>query len=472
VVRVSGAGAALVVVAFGVSRALYRAQGVRFDVSPLGYFAQLLEPDLLRDRLAPSLLHLHAQPPLYNLVAGVALKVSHDRPEVILGPLYAAVGLYAGLCLYALLCRLRVSVWLASALASAIVSAPAFVLYENWFFYPHLNVAWLLGAAAWFAESRGRPGAAMVVAGLHLAGLVLTRSLFHPLFFLLAAIVVVALAAPGTRRQVGACLALSGFLIALWCVKNLVLFGFFGTSSWASRNISKNVTSLLGPGLVEAEVRRRALSPAGTLGPFAPGHRTAAAFGLSPPASGEPALIRSDKKSSLRLPVNYNHWSYPATARSYARDAYHLVSAYPDTFLRGLAHENLPTFLGPVDGDGFVAENRKSIPALADAFDAFDTSSHTRWFLAVGLLLSLLRLRVASRAERLPIAFGFVVMTWVGVIGIVGDHGENYRFRYKVLWLAWALAVAGYSAVLVSAFRRLNDGVAVRKMVHGRIGLG
>jgi hypothetical protein len=472
VVRVSGAGAALVVIVFGVSRALYRAQGLQFDASPVGYFAQLLEPDLLRDRLAPSLFHLHAQPPLYNLIAGIALKASSHRPEVVLGPLYAAVGLYAGLCLYALLCRLRVPVWLASALACAVVSAPAFVLYEHWFFYPHLNVAWLLGAAAWLAKSGGRPCAAMVVAGLHLAGLALTRSLFHPLFFLLAAIVVVALATPGTRARVAVCLAVPGLLIALWCAKNQLLFGFFGTSSWASRNISKNVTSLLGPTLVETEVRRGALSPAGSLGPFAPGDRTAAAFGLRPPASGDPALLRSDKRSSPVNPINYNHWSYPATARSYTRDAYHLVSAYPVTFFRGLAHKNVPAFLGPVDGDGFVAVNRKAIPAFADAFDAFDTSSRTRWFLAVGVILSLLRLPSVSRAERLAIAFGFVAMTWVTVIGVVGEYGENYRFRYKVLWLAWALAVAGYAATLGSAFHWVNDGIAARRMVRRRAGLG
>ena len=39
-------------------------------------------------------------------------------------------------------------------------------------------------------------------------------------------------------------------------------------------------------------------------------------------------------------------------------------------------------------------------------------------------------------------------MAWVAAVGICGDYGENYRFRYKVLWLSWAIAAVGYGAAI------------------------
>jgi hypothetical protein len=213
-------GALAVALAFFASRLVYRACGVRFDSSTIAYFAQLLDPVFLRDRLAESLFYLHAQPPLYNLLTGVALKIAPDTPEKVLAPLFMACGLYTGLCAYVILLRLRVPVVGAFVVAAAIVVSPPFVLYENWYFYPHLNVAWLIGATAWLAQSRGRPGREMAISAAHLGGLCLTRSFFHPVFFAIAAVLMVALVAPGVRRRALACFAVPGLLVFALCLKN------------------------------------------------------------------------------------------------------------------------------------------------------------------------------------------------------------------------------------------------------------
>ncbi|MEI9951935.1 MAG: hypothetical protein WDO74_23870 [Pseudomonadota bacterium] len=441
-------GAVIVGLAFVLSSIWYSARGIRFDISTLPYFDQLLDPILLRTRLWQSLYYLHGQPPLFNLLAGVALKLEPDLPQLLLKPVFLLAGLYTGLCLYFTLVRLRVPVAIGASIACLAVSSPAFVLHENWFFYPHLNVAWLLGAFAWLAQSRGRPGLEMSLAASHWAGLCLTRSLFHPLYFLLTAGLVVWRVAPGARRKAALCFLVPGLLLGGWCAKNQALFGFFGTSSWGSRNLSHAVETLVGKNRVRAEARAGRLSPAIKVGPFATGTRNVKAFGLTPRETGIPALDQVDKQIRSHHSLSYNHWSYPASAHFYAEDARELISAYPVTYLTGLYQQSLPFFLLPVDADGFLSPNREAIAKEVQVFDALDGSLAFDVVIGVGLGLALLASLdlVTARGERIVLSAGLLTVVWVISVGLVGELGENNRFRFKIVWLSWALAAAGYAA--------------------------
>jgi hypothetical protein len=452
-------GALFVAITFAASRLVYHACGVRFDWSTIGYFSQLVDPTLLRSHLGQSLFYLHAQPPLYNLLTGIVLKVAPQAPGAVLWPLFLACGLYTGLCLYVILLRLRVPTIAAALVASAIVVSPPFVIYENWYFYPHLNVMWLVGSVAWLAQSRGRPGREMVICAAHLAGLSLTRSLFHPLFFVLVSLLTVALVAPGVRRRAALCFAVPGVLVLALCVKNQILFGFFGTSSWSSRNVFRSVTTILGPTRTRSERRLGRISPAITINAFDPGDRVMAVFGLEIPPTGIPALDAVYKVDASLNPANFNHRSYPPSARLYARDVRDLIAAYPLSYLRGLWKISLPLYFHPVDEDNFFSANRHPIARAARWFAAFDGAESTHWVLAVGLALAVIAslTPVVSRADRVVVAFAILAIAWITCAGVVGEIGENSRFRYKGLWLAWVIAVAGYAAAIRLAGRIFPD---------------
>jgi len=428
-----------------ISRGLYYVKGIRFDASSIECFAQLLDRALLRTRLAESLFYLHSQPPFYNLLTGVALKLTPNRPEMLLWPLFMAAGLYTALCLNFIMVKLRVPGLVAAALAACMAVSPGFVLYENWYFYPHLDVALLLGALAWLCCSGGSPGRSLLIAASHLVCLSLTRSLFHPLFYALAALVTIVLTAPGARRDAFACFAVPGFLLLLWCAKNLLLFGFFGTSSWASRNFSQGVVNVLGAERVRAESRLGHLSPAAALRPFERGDLLVKTFGLEAQHTGVPALDNSQKSNESADTTNYNHWSYPLSARFYAADTRHLLAQFPNAYLKGIVEKSVPVFFNPIE-DGFVALNRARIVKATETFDAFDQSKWAHWFLAIGVVLAALGVPWADRSRRVVLALCFLSIWWVVAVGIFGDFGENYRFRYKALWLGWVVAVSGYFA--------------------------
>jgi len=463
------AGAAWVVAAFAASHAFYYARGIRFDVSTIPYFDQLLDPVLLRTRLLESVWHMHSQPPLFNLLTGVALKLRPESPAQLLRPVFLAAGLYTALCAYLLAVRLRLSPPVGALLATLVVASPAFVLHEHWYFYPHLNVAWLLGGLAWLAQSRGRPGPELAIAAAHWAGLCLTRSLFHPLFFALMAAVVVARAAPGVRRKAGLCFLLPGLLLGGWCAKNEALFGFFGTSSWGSRNVSHAVEDLLGPNRVNAEARLGNLSPAIKVGPFESGERNISAFGLTPRTTGIVALDEVNKQVASWHSVSYNHWSYPESARFYASDARDLMKAYPRAYLAALLRVSLPNFLRPVDANGFLSPNREAIADFTKAFDAVDGSRNIDIVIVVGLALAVAAsLGAGTRsAERVVLSAALLCIAWVTVVGVAGELGENNRFRFKILWLCWIIASAGYSfAVRAAVSFWRNRALARSKRQH------
>ncbi|HYQ04124.1 MAG TPA: discoidin domain-containing protein [Polyangiaceae bacterium] len=436
-------GGLIVFFAFALSRYFYYARGVRFDTSTIGSASQLLDRVLLRSQLGESLLYLHAQPPLYNLLTGLALKLAPNEPDRLLWPVFLLAGVYSALCLYLLLTRWLVPPLLAGFLVGLLAASPAFVLYENWYFYPHLDVAWLLGSVVWLASSEGRPGFRLTVSAAHLVGLSLTRSLFHPLFYVLAAVLTVALVAPGERRRAALNFAVPGSLLAAWCLKNLLIFGFLGTSSWAARNFAGTTSDLLGATRIEMEVARGALSPAGALQAFESPSTNIRVFGLVDRHTGVAALDQEHKTHSRSL--NYNHWSIPATAHYYAADNRRLIAAYPVTFLRGLINDSAPLFFSAVDADKFVAGNRSRIANLAAYADSVDQSLISRWLVGLGLLFAAACTPIIARGSRTSWALAFLSIAWVVAVGIAGDHGENYRFRYKVLWLGWGLAAAGYA---------------------------
>ena len=117
---------------FAVVHALYYLAGVRFIDTTLIEVMHFIDVELLKTRLFESLFYLHIQPPLFNLFAGLVLKITPDSPW-----LFQAVFLACGLTLYlnvfSLQVKLGVNEGLAACLATAFMASPSFILWEHFF---------------------------------------------------------------------------------------------------------------------------------------------------------------------------------------------------------------------------------------------------------------------------------------------------------------------------------------------------
>lgn len=430
--------------AFALSRWAYHRAGVRFDSDPVYYFAQLLDPYLLQHRLVESTFYLHAQPPLFNLLTGLALKAAGSQVGLLLWALYLCIASAILVLFIRTLQRLAVPTWMAMTMALAFCCAPPFVLYENWYFYPLLELLSLQVAAYALLRSEARPGRWLTAALWTLAALVWLRSLYHPLYFLLAVTAVTFLASRAERRAVLRTAIAPSAAVALLVLKNAVLFGLWGTSSWGPNSLHKVLQPFVDKPTLEAMVGAGELSPISTAWEFSPGSVYVQRLGLQEEDHGIPALDELQKRrnghpATRRNPVNYNHWSYLHAARAYMQDTRVLVRRFPEAYWKAIQW-NARKYVEPVTAHGYVARNGRFVPRITAWSERVDhvLLALVPLLLAVGAA-SLLQ-RKTPRAERLFLAFILGTLAWTTALSVLAEHGENNRFRFHVMGLVVFLA--------------------------------
>ena len=112
---------------------------VSFDATPLAYYMQYLDPDLLEHDLLRSLYYMHSQPPLLNLIAGIALKINSSKVDVPLAGAYFVMGAVAiayfskGLLLLGLRRNVRFGLY------ALLCIYPTFIFYTNWIYAAHVE---------------------------------------------------------------------------------------------------------------------------------------------------------------------------------------------------------------------------------------------------------------------------------------------------------------------------------------------
>lgn len=220
-----------VVAVFAISRIVFYFAGVRFDLQPLHFYLQIIDPYLLRTDLLRSIAYLHSQPPLFNMFIGIVLQVFNDSYHYAFQFFYLFMGLMFSLSMFFLMLRLNINKWLAAILTALFMISPQVILYENILFYSYPTAILLLASALllnqYLAGRKDPAGFAFFAA---IMCLVLIRSSFHLFWFLL--IVLVLLKFLKKERPQIIKLALLPFLIVLLVYgKNYLLTGSFTTSS-------------------------------------------------------------------------------------------------------------------------------------------------------------------------------------------------------------------------------------------------
>lgn len=450
----------VVVSAFALSRWAYYQAGVRFDSGPVYYFVQLLDPYLLTHRLLESTFYLHAQPPLFNLLTGLALKLGGADVGSLLWGLYLCVALVVLVLFIRTLVRLAVPRWLALVVAVAFCCAPPFVLYENWYFYPLLELLSVQVAAYALLRSEARPGRWMKAALWTLAALVWLRSLYHPLYFLLAVAGVTWLAARGERRAVLLNALGPSTAVLLLVLKNAALFGVWGTSSWGPNSLHRVLQPFVERPTLEAMIQQGELTPISTLGEFSRGALFIERLQLKEEQHGIPALDALQKRKghplTRRNPVNCNHWSYLHAAKAFMHDNLVLLRRFPDAYFNALQW-NVRKFVEPVTAHGFVSRNVAAVPRSTAWFERIDSAllALAPLFLIVGMV-SVFRRKTPS-SERLLLAFILGTLGWTTALSVLVEHGENNRFRFHLMGLAVFLACYSARVVLEELRARLRS---------------
>jgi hypothetical protein len=454
---------AVVAAAFVVSRAVLVALGVRYDISLMPWYWELLDVRLLQHHLAQSLWYLHSQPPGFNLLVGLALKLFPHHVAGAFHVLFLVLGLASALALEVVLERLGFRPWLSVALAVLISCAPFWLVYENWLYNEYIVMTLLLLAAfaltqftrAW----RVRWGVAFFAI---LAAIVYTRSSFQIVWM---ALVVACLCAINrdTWRIILKAAAVPLLVVVLLYAKNAVMFGSATTSSWIGMDLAR-ITLWVAP---ESEKQRLVgegkLSRVALVDPFSP---LPDYKGLvrPPGRTGIPVLDRAAKSNGA---VNLDNREYLELSRIYLRQVLRFIRYDPEGYARGIG-KAAGKLSVPATDYSYVYPQRDRIRIWDQIFNGI-VYWRTPWLHRIGFGLVLmyvvttlwglvLFVRLARRGKASAAAattiFVWATCVYLLLVGSLTDFGENERIHVPIDPLVLVLAALVVRDVVRTLRRR------------------
>jgi hypothetical protein len=441
-----------IVAAFAISRVLYFAAGVRFDARPLSSFFQIIDPALMKTRLVESLFYLHTQPPGFNLMIGVVVKLFPVSYAAVLHAIYLLCGLSLCFTMYRLMRILGARPTVAATLTAFFLASPGVVLFENFLMYEYPLMALLCASAVAFHLLLERPGwapAALFFASL--TALVYLRALFHLAWFVLLAAFAGWLL-KGRRRMVVAAASVP-FLLALGLyVKNEVVFGAFTSSTWMGFNAGTITLHELTPEEHERLIAAGLLSEVGRIDAVDPLPEFRRFITLPPP-TGVPIL---DQLYDSTGRVNYNNPGYLLLHPYYIHDAKEILLHYPRAYLRSVEAAWFAYFL-PLGDFPFFDQNH---PRIARFDRLFNIVFFGQWKYAPNRK-DLRRLSAEGSVAELPLYTGTYLLVglpllfcwglwklWIGVRGSGWRNPSTAVLAFMLFHIAYITAVVN----LLSSF--------------------
>ena len=449
-------GVAVILSAFIVSRILCLVCGTRFDDSSLDWHWQYLDVPLLTDNLLASCFYLHSQPPGFNLLLGWVLKIAPAHSTLVFHLLFIGCGLTLAISIYSTLATLRVNRNLAVLLPVLFLISPPVLLYENYLFYTY-PVAALLSLATALLASYIRTNRTGYVFGffLVLAAVCCIRSMFH-LVYLLGCLALITMLRPSQWRNL--CMAAMPALLLVFSLylKNAILFGTFGASSWLGMNLWNVARENAPRGPLIQLMESERLIEVVNYPTFKPLSTYPARYNQVPDRfAGIDALTLELKQSGH---PNLNHYGYILLEKEYRRASVLTVRTFPRSYLRSVA-DGFLIYFSPSAHYRYLQGNAAQMKQYVTSWNEMgssakvDLSSVYRalfgeqisvsypwpWlvclplvFVAGVIFLFIRRVTYGLRRTevRVVCAFSLFTIAFVALVGNFFDLGENNRFRF------------------------------------------
>ena len=469
------------VAAFIATRIVFYLLGVRFVSKTIGFAMQYLDPQLLQNDLLQSLFYQHTQPPLFNFLLGIVLKLSAN-PSVSYALLFQTIGLLALLALYGLLTAVRLSPFVALIISIVFMLNPTVILYENLLYYTYIEGSLILIAAFSLMQwCKGWQSRWAVVFWILLGSLGCIRSLFHPFFFVgLSGILSFYFFIKSCQPKVALFFCFSSLLaiapLGFICVKNYTVFGFWGISSWDGMSLWTK-TCGYGPDELEQLHRRGVISNLGLhaeLEPFRPLDQYPEGSMLLALACHHPADCTPIKSTGK---PNFNHIGYIYLSQQLWKDSLAIIRDNPARFaLLTLGSYSLTLWYASDSVHALLKNNMEILANLEEVYKyvyfgflgvqskysdpllwlrTFCISVFFIIFYAGTLMQSFRARSVHEIAIAAVCIFCMLIHVYTITVSSIIEFGENNRFRFPVDG-ALLVLMAGNILAFLPLFRREN----------------
>jgi hypothetical protein len=362
--------ALIVVAAFVVSRVVFYLAGIRYMLQYA--FWQLLDQNQLRHHSAQALIHLQDQPPLFNAFTALVLRWPSSLQHYVAGLFALGLGLLLVLSAFFATRALTPGRAWAYLVAAFVILGPAYVLYENWYFYTYATTAFLcftVLALVKVFQRRSRWWALGYVAALGLV--VLSNSTFQWPWMILGLVPLgVALKWNWTALAKVALVPL--VVVAGWYGKNAVMFGAYSTSSWMGLNLA-NPTFHYRSHALNAKLVTQGYSKVILLSPFSPLGDFVPRFVAPHPPTGvavldAPEMAQQGLDGKVVVSPNFNNLDYLPYSNLYLTNDLRFIaghtSEYASSVLRGTE-----IFLAPADQYPFLEPDRTKIAGYSNLYN-------------------------------------------------------------------------------------------------------
>jgi hypothetical protein len=454
------------VLAWAAIRVVQWVSGVTYSDAYLDLGWQMVPRETLRHDVLGSVWFLHIQPPLYNLTIGTILRwspltdVRSTQIFILACSFVAAVGLQR------LAVLLGFSARSAVVLATVLLADPFMIRYELEPTYEIPVLAMIVWALVLLHRAVASPALGRyAAASAGLTAIVLTRSLFHPLWLIVIVAGMLAFNPAVGWRPLLVASAIPVLCVGAWIVKNEAVFGEATLSSWLGMNLERGVIAPMDRDTVQALIDDGQLAEIAAVPPFTDYEAYRPYVASCTPAHSHPAVAEQ-----LR-PNGYADYNYECFLPVYA--------AMSDASLDAIRERPGEYLRSRVDAFKFSADHlleagyglgtlRVVRPLYRVAF--VDVRSDVRlaeWFhplfgsgtatvypsvvvIAAFLVCCVLMCRGAWRlirrratADDLLIAACAFTVVWVVLTGAMLEMGENARFRAMIhpLMIVAALTV-------------------------------
>jgi hypothetical protein len=447
------------------------ATGQRFSTAYLDYGWQLIPWDILSARPLQSVWFLHIQPPLWNLTLGGLAKVSPLSDAITLQALQAAFGAVGAACAATIARRCRLG--LGASVAVALVATANPEVLRNAFEPTYelatstLLLAVVVVLARFTADPSWRRGPVLLAAAG--TAVVLTRSLYHPLWLAVLLVAALVLARRHLdRRQVLAAVAVPVLLIGGWMAKNQALYGRPTLSSWFGMNLQRAVIPPLDRDDLQRMYDEGEVSDIALIGPFGAYDLYAPVMPACTPDHDDPSVATATRTTDEFSP-NFNFECYLPVFDQAGDDAWAVIRHHPGTFLEGRlwsARVIWAVALGPSQSRSWVMRTLDDAYSIA-RLDYRGGISTTGWgtpiygsltapadfavsqillYAAVGAVGIWQIVRVRRRRDdvwaTVVVATAFIAAFTFGA-GVTFELGEQARFRTMTDPLVWTVGLAG-----------------------------
>lgn len=430
----------IIAAAFVLSRVLAAWFGIHMRSEALYSYWQYLDVETLRHQLLQGLWYDHAQPPIFNALLGVMVKISGDRAPLLFSCFFKAVTLANACLLLAILHRLVTHRFIPLLLTLLYLLSPATLIFETELFYTTF-ISMLLLVSIFFLLRLGENDRWTTCWGvcLPLVILCLTRSLYHILWIAIAlGIVLFYLRKKTPFKKMLIVASFSLLLVASWYIKNFIVFHQFSTSSWIGMNVARTVFH---DHPVKDSSRIEAFEPFSDLKsyrPFIQGNAKQKYSGLD-----DRDLLQPYKNDTF---LNENQIDYIEISGKYMKASKQYVAEHPFEYGQNVLQSAI-IFFAPATRYPFAEPEAKKIKTY-DILYSFNLSHFAK---------GKSQRRIALIVSALPKILIYLFVAWSfllqwrrqGGIGMVNffifatigfvflassliEHYENMRFRYEI----------------------------------------